>query len=253
MATASAPSTCQGSWWASTYGLRIVVLCTAASVALHALLLTLRLPVLSPVVQRLQGALGESDLIRGRVVSPPAASFSPEPFIANAGGLTPARAEKLHKAPASEANPPASRTAPTPEEASNPPSVLRPSVGQPAAGDAEAGTALSTTTPAPSSDASDSYYVPRPLLSVTPIAKQAVLLAAPPEAAMHGRYVGILSLFIDEQGRVQRITFDEPSLPEAFERAARETFAAAQFTPGEIDGTAVKSRLRIEVIFDETP
>lgn len=61
------------------------------------------------------------------------------------------------------------------------------------------------------------------------------------------------SLFIDEHGQVQRIEADPASLPEALEQAAREAFMAAQFAPREIDGAAVKSHVRVEVIFDDRP
>ena len=71
---------------------------------------------------------------------------------------------------------------------------------------------------------------------------------------LHGRHVGVLSIFIDEHGQVQRSEADDAvGLPEALVQAAREAFMAAQFAPGEIDGRAVKSRVRVEVVFDDTP
>lgn len=252
MTTASAPSARRGPSPTSADGIRIVMLCTALSVALHALLLTLRLPASSPAAQLLQGSPSRIEGMKGRVVNRPSdtTSFS-EFLIANAGSRTPARTEKLGR-PAMRADPPASPPSPAPGEESAPHDALPSTVEHSTEGDAGASTGFQTAASLPPGNTSDSY-VPRPLLSVPPIAKQAILLAAPPGATTHGRYVGVLSLFIDEQGRVQRINFDEPSLPEAFENAVQKTFMAVQFTPGEIDGVAVKSRLRVEVVFDDTP
>lgn len=99
---------------------------------------------------------------------------------------------------------------------------------------------------------SDSY-LPRKRLSMPPIAKTAIVLEPPPGEMVSARLVGILLLFIDEQGRVQRVDAEEPTLPPAFEQVAREAFMAAEFSPGEVDGRAVKSRQRVEVVFDYTP
>jgi periplasmic protein TonB len=101
-----------------------------------------------------------------------------------------------------------------------------------------------------SGGASDGGYVPRPLLSVAPVATAPVVIAPPPATAEVGRRVGVLALYIDEQGRVRRIEAEPPLLPPAMEQAAREAFAAARFSPGEVDAHAVKSRIRVEVTFD---
>jgi len=86
-----------------------------------------------------------------------------------------------------------------------------------------------------------------------PIAKTAIVLEPPPGEMVSARLVGILLLFIDEQGRVQRVDAEEPTLPPAFEQVAREAFMAAEFSPGEVDGRAVKSHQRVEVVFDYAP
>jgi hypothetical protein len=41
-----------------------------------------------------------------------------------------------------------------------------------------------------------------------------------------------------------------PQLPGILSAAVRDAFLAARFSPGELDGRAVRSRLRIEVTFD---
>lgn len=110
---------------------------------------------------------------------------------------------------------------------------------------AAAAPALSVT-----AEADSDSYVPRSQLSTPPIAKTAIVLESPPNEIGAGRLVGVLSLFIDEQGRVQLIEAEEPALPPAFEQAAREAFMGAEFSPGEVGGRAVKSHQRVEVVFD---
>jgi hypothetical protein len=106
---------------------------------------------------------------------------------------------------------------------------------------------------APAAASAQDDYVPRPLLSVPPVARSLVVIAAPEGQADSSRHVGILSLFIDEDGRVHHVAADDAALPRAFEQAAREAFMVARFSPGQMDGRAVKSRVRVEVVFDNTP
>jgi len=108
--------------------------------------------------------------------------------------------------------------------------------------------------PFPWADAGErDSFVPRPLLSTPPQAVTPVVVAAPERDMPVGRYAGILSLFIDEQGRVRHIAADEPLLPPPLEQAAREAFMLAQFSPGQVNGVAVRSRQRVEVVFDTMP
>ena len=102
-------------------------------------------------------------------------------------------------------------------------------------------------------DAVDGGYVPRPLLSIAPQPGAPVVIATPPDMVETGRRVGVLALYIDEQGRVRRIDAEQPVLPPAMERAAREAFMAARFSPGQVDGRVVRSRIRVEVVFDNEP
>ncbi|MEJ8858355.1 energy transducer TonB [Variovorax robiniae] len=92
------------------------------------------------------------------------------------------------------------------------------------------------------------------MLTVAPVAQTPVHLIAPPDETAIARHAGILALYIDEQGEVRQVTADDSSvLPPAFEQAAREAFMAARFAPGQLDGLPVKSRVRVEVVFDNTP
>lgn len=105
-------------------------------------------------------------------------------------------------------------------------------------------------------EAPEGGYVPRPLLSVAPEPVIPVVIAVPPAAAagrLIGRYSAVLALYIDEEGRVRRIEAESPALPEPMERAARQAFLAARFSPGQVAGQVVKSRIRVEVVFDDEP
>jgi len=95
-------------------------------------------------------------------------------------------------------------------------------------------------------------YVPRPQLSVGPVPVSAIVLETPPGQVIATRQTGILSLFIDEEGRVQHIEAGEPTLAPALEEAARAAFMGARFLPGQIGGRPVKSRLRVEASFEAT-
>ena len=115
------------------------------------------------------------------------------------------------------------------------------------------GTLPAALPPPPANEVNSDSYVPRIQLSMPPVAKTPIVLEPPPGEMAAGHLVGILLLFIDEQGRVQRVDAEGSTLPSAFEQAAREAFMAAEFSPGEVDGRAVKSSQRVEVVFDNTP
>lgn len=97
----------------------------------------------------------------------------------------------------------------------------------------------------------DDLYFPRSQLAVAPAAIDPVVIDYPRFDGDAGRYVAELSLFIDETGRVARVRVDSGSLPPALEEAARRAFTQARFRPGEAaEHGAVKSRIRIEVVFE---
>lgn len=113
--------------------------------------------------------------------------------------------------------------------------------------------ASAAASPASATLPSESLYIPRPLLSVAPVAQQSVLLDWPADAPPAGRYSAVLALFIDEQGVVQRVQVDQGELPQALRQHAVQTFAGIRFSPGQVDGRVVKSRIRIEVSFEAAP
>lgn len=108
-----------------------------------------------------------------------------------------------------------------------------------------------TTASEPINDDPDDRYVPRRLLTLPPTALDGVLLTYPRiEFDNRGHYTAILTLFIDETGRVRRIRVDQPGLPEELEGVARRAFQRVRYTPGEVDGQPVPSTIRVEVRFD---
>ena len=56
-----------------------------------------------------------------------------------------------------------------------------------------------------------------------------------------------LVLYIDEVGQVTSTEIESATLPPAAAERAASIFAALRFSPGRIDGTAVKTRVRITV------
>ena len=108
-------------------------------------------------------------------------------------------------------------------------------------------------TPAPD-DASWGGYARRDTLDRGPQALGIVQIAFPPGTEPGRVFTGRLTLFIDEAGAVRKVASADASdagLPPPLVEAAREAFLQARFAPGEREGTAVKSRIDIEVSFDD--
>jgi hypothetical protein len=105
----------------------------------------------------------------------------------------------------------------------------------------------------PLSGDQDETFIPRPQLSIPPTAQTPIMLPDMDAQTPNGRFAGILALYIDETGRVHHITPLAPRLPPELEKAAIETFMAVQFTPGELRGAMVKSRIKVEVVFEKSP
>lgn len=101
----------------------------------------------------------------------------------------------------------------------------------------------------------DAEYLPSRLLTRGPAPQQSIDLFYP-ELAPTGHFRAVLTLFIDDQGVVQRVRVDaaqDSGLPAALEEATRQTFLRSTFVPGELDGRPVRSQLRIEVEFTTEP
>ncbi|RYG39157.1 MAG: hypothetical protein EON93_00475 [Burkholderiales bacterium] len=119
---------------------------------------------------------------------------------------------------------------------------------------AEHGAHLDPVAEEPVADASTvgpPVYVPRALLSVAPVARTPVVLEWPAISLPENSYSGILKLYLDEHGRVERVEPDaEAVLPAPLYEAAKQAFLATEFTPGQLNGQVVRSRIRVEVNFE---
>ena len=93
-------------------------------------------------------------------------------------------------------------------------------------------------------------YLPRERLSVAPRPLASIDIPFPPEVAGTVNLATELSLFIDETGTVRRVRVDGAALPPALEDAARSSFLAARFAPGELDGAPVRALIRVAVSFE---
>lgn len=97
----------------------------------------------------------------------------------------------------------------------------------------------------------DDQYVVRSLLTLPPVPLAPVVIDFPDFKGEANRYVAELTLFIDESGVVVRVKAEGDVLPPPLEEAARNAFMRARFRPGELtDLGAVKSRIRVEVVFE---
>ena len=212
----------------------VLAACTALSIAMHAALLTLEsLPQRRPA-----GATDASGARSLQLRLVPAATARPEiPESVPVGSaiLPPTSL------------PPANVPAPSPARrlpASSPAAIARAPDASPTP---EPHPAVAAPLPQPGARGD---YVPRPQLSVGPKPVAAIVLESPAGEVIATRQTGVLSLFIDEEGRVQHIEAGEPALSPALQEAARAAFKGALFEPGQIDGRPVKSRLRIEASFE---
>ena len=98
----------------------------------------------------------------------------------------------------------------------------------------------------------EARYVAPNLLTRRPAPLKDISIPYPNNASRSGLVTARLTVFIDEDGSVAMISMDQSHLPPEFEAAARRAFDQTRFRPGEIDGTPVKSRMRIEVAFDSS-
>lgn len=110
---------------------------------------------------------------------------------------------------------------------------------------------LQLAAPADTEPGADDIYLPRSRLSVPPLLRSQVALLWPEGGeTQSGHFRAVLALFIDELGVVQKVRVEGNGLPPALEAVARESFLGASFVPGELQGQAVKSLIRVEVRFD---
>lgn len=171
----------------------------------------------------------ETGKAKHRVIQTRLASTAPPPAPATITAEVGATAAPAAMGPAS------ANTVPTPEIA--PPDVA----------------ATEALPPEPPTENTGDSYLPRPMLTAAPQPSAPVLMDFPKQVTEPGRYATILALFIDEDGVVRRVRVDGPALPKPMEDTAKATFLQTHFRPGEVNGQQVKSLIRVEVVFDNTP
>jgi TonB family protein len=97
----------------------------------------------------------------------------------------------------------------------------------------------------------DARYVPSGQLTLRPAPLKPIEVAYPEQAARMGIVRARLALFIDEEGTVTDARVVDTGAPPEFGEAARSAFLQARFRAGEVDGVRVKSRMLVEVEFDD--
>ncbi len=61
---------------------------------------------------------------------------------------------------------------------------------------------------------------------------------------------GTVTIYIDQNGRLDRISIGASNLPPEFEKLVIDAFRSGIFTPGRIDGRNVKSQMKLEIMFE---
>lgn len=215
-----------------------LAVCVAASLLAHGVLWWLAASV--PVVSGRSGRSGPGT--PGRIttawqVHTPAKQSQPSQPVA----ATPPKVEPLPRPRPRMVVPPvasAPAVLPTPET---------PVSAQPPTGSASAGTGPDGS--------DDDAYLPRSALTQGPEPLEQIELPYPDTTPM-GTFHAVLTLFIDETGQVRRVRVEEvgpDGLPPELEDVARQTFLSHRFTPGEQNGQAVRSQIRVGVDFSSEP
>jgi len=119
--------------------------------------------------------------------------------------------------------------------------------------DATSADDLSASGPADPAELDLDAFKPRQLLTEPVAVLSEVVLATPLGALQPVRHVGVLVLFIDEDGKLRHIEVEDETLDPLLADVAMNAFRAASFAPGRVEGVAVKARHRVEVVFENTP
>jgi len=98
------------------------------------------------------------------------------------------------------------------------------------------------------------WYFPRSELTVAPKLLDEPLIPQPEKPGTAGQRTGkvVLRVFVSAGGTVDRVEVAGSSLPAVFDEAATAAFARLRFRPGEIEGVAVNSETRFEIVFDSS-
>lgn len=96
----------------------------------------------------------------------------------------------------------------------------------------------------------DVEYFPSVLLAQGPAVLDTVDILRPETDLENAAVMLYLNLFINEHGLVDRVEVDDAGRHPTFAEAAIGAFRNARFSPGQRHGRAVKSLMRIEVLFE---
>lgn len=91
------------------------------------------------------------------------------------------------------------------------------------------------------------YYGPREV-SERPKPVHEINLEPPELRGVPGHGKLVLKLWINEVGTVDRVEVETSQVADTMEKVITEQFRQATFAPAQIDGKAVKSRMKIEVV-----
>jgi TonB family protein len=93
-------------------------------------------------------------------------------------------------------------------------------------------------------------YLPAGTLDTRPRPEAPVVVPFPDAQLTKSKVTGILVLYIEADGRVDRVEVDQSDLPPAFEKAAIEAFRQARMQPGIKDGQPTRARMKVLVEFE---
>lgn len=96
------------------------------------------------------------------------------------------------------------------------------------------------------------WYFSRSELTVAPLLKDDPQIESPESTGNAAPKSGkvVLRVFVGAAGAVERVEVASSSVPTAFEEAAIAAFTHVRFRPGEIEGVAVTSETRFEIVFE---
>jgi hypothetical protein len=137
----------------------------------------------------------------------------------------------------------------SPDKAPIEPRESRSEAKRPGNGDAGIG----PQSPNLASGSADPDYVPRGQLTASPRPATAVDIPFPPGVTGLVDLKVQVTLFIDAGGQVQRVRLDTPEVPVSFAQMIQQAFLSARFVPGEVQGLAVPTMMRLEAEFSSLP
>lgn len=94
-------------------------------------------------------------------------------------------------------------------------------------------------------------YLPAGELDARPYPEAPVVIPYPDAQLNQSKATGVLVLYIDADGHVERIEIDKSELPPEFEKAAVDTFMKARMQPGMKGGKPIRARMKILVEFEQ--